>query len=146
MTAGRRSRSGSTTPATRPGRPGGSTRYLYAQQANFNVVALTASDGTVIERVKYDPYGEATVTVEQGQSASGNPYLFTGRQWDPESDLYYFRNRYYSPRLGGWAARGGSDKGVSGGGAGGRSNAKCRMQNAAPRPCSGRPERGRRAE
>jgi len=84
---------------------GGSTRYLYAQQANFNVVALTDGSGTLVERVKYDPYGEATVAVEEGQSASGNPYLFTGRHWDPESHLYYFRNRFYSPRLGRFTAR-----------------------------------------
>jgi len=28
------------------------------------------------------------------------PYLFTGRRFDAESGLYYFRNRYYSPLLG----------------------------------------------
>ena len=28
------------------------------------------------------------------------PYLFTGRRLDPETGLYYFRNRYYSPLLG----------------------------------------------
>ena len=50
--------------------------------------------------MKYDPYGQATVTIQQGQSASGNPYLFQGRRWDPEVGLYYFRDRVYSPVLG----------------------------------------------
>ncbi|MFW6159392.1 MAG: hypothetical protein ACOC8E_08555, partial [Planctomycetota bacterium] len=77
---------------------GGSSRFFYAQQANFNVVAVTASDGTVVETVTYDPYGEATVAVAGGQSASGSPYLFQGRRWDDEADLYYFRNRSLSPR------------------------------------------------
>jgi len=54
----------------------------------------------VVEKIKYDPYGEATVTVQDGQSASGNPYLFQGRRWDDEVGLHYFRNRVYSPILG----------------------------------------------
>jgi len=78
----------------------GSDRYFYCQQANYNVVALTDEAGAVVEKIKYDPYGEATVSVQQGQSATGNPYLFQGRRWDSEADLYYFRNRHYSPVLG----------------------------------------------
>ncbi|MCP4361917.1 MAG: hypothetical protein GY796_28225, partial [Chloroflexi bacterium] len=30
----------------------------------------------------------------------GNPYLFTGRRYDPESGNYYYRARIYSPALG----------------------------------------------
>ncbi len=33
-------------------------------------------------------------------SAYGNYYRFTARQWDPESSLYYYRARYYDPGLG----------------------------------------------
>jgi len=33
------------------------------------VVAVTGSDATVVEKAKSDPYGQATVTVQQGQSA-----------------------------------------------------------------------------
>jgi len=88
---------------------GGSTRYFYAQQANFNVLAVLKDNGdgtaTLVEAVTYDPYGEATVTLQGGQSASGNPYLFQGRRWDPEADLYYFRNRSLSPRLGRFVQR-----------------------------------------
>jgi RHS repeat-associated protein len=32
-------------------------------------------------------------------SAVGNPYLFTGRRFDPESGNYYYRARVYSPAL-----------------------------------------------
>jgi len=67
---------------------------------NWNVVAITGSDATVVEKLKYDPYGQFTLTVQEGQSASGNPYLFQGRRWDSEVALYYFRNRVYSPVLG----------------------------------------------
>jgi RHS repeat-associated protein len=52
---------------------------------------------TEVDRVTYDPYGEATF--EAGGS-TGNPYLFQGRRLDSETGLYYFRNRNYSPELG----------------------------------------------
>ena len=29
-----------------------------------------------------------------------NPFRFTGREWDAESGLYYYRARYYDPQLG----------------------------------------------
>ena len=73
------------------------TRYFYCRQANYNVVALTNSSGTVVEKIEYDPYGEYTLTLD---GSTGNPYLFQGRRWDSEADPYYFRNRSYSPRLG----------------------------------------------
>ena len=33
-------------------------------------------------------------------STVGNPYMFTGRRFDAETGLYYYRARYYSPQLG----------------------------------------------
>ncbi len=38
-------------------------------------------------------------------SLSGNYYTFTGRRSDPESELIYFRNRYYSAELGRFVTR-----------------------------------------
>ena len=32
-------------------------------------------------------------------SAVGNPYMFTGRRFDDETGLYYYRFRYYDPCL-----------------------------------------------
>ena len=34
-----------------------------------------------------------------------NPWLFTGRQFDQESGLYFYRNRYYEPRAGRFITR-----------------------------------------
>ena len=84
---------------------GGSTRYMYCQNNNYNVVALTDSTGAVVERVKYDPHGQPTCTrVSDGhtQTAShfDNPWLFQGQRYDTESGLYYSNERYYSPALG----------------------------------------------
>jgi RHS repeat-associated protein len=43
---------------------------------------------------QYDPWGNPI----QGSSASG--YSFTGREWDAETSLYYYRTRYYDPSTG----------------------------------------------
>jgi len=74
------------------------------------VVALADSAGSVVERYAYEPYGGVTITDETGQtvrssSAYGNAYAFTGRYWDAEAGLYYFRNRWYSPDLGRFTSR-----------------------------------------
>jgi RHS repeat-associated protein len=77
-------------------------RYFYCQQANYNVVAVTSDAGVIVDRINYDPYGEATLAVG---GATGNPYLFQGRRWDSDTGLYYFRNRDYDPELGRFAQR-----------------------------------------
>jgi RHS repeat-associated protein len=35
-----------------------------------------------------------------GVSEVGNPYMFTGRNYDSETGLYYYRARYYKPAIG----------------------------------------------
>ena len=65
------------------------------------------------ERYTYDSFGTPTITgpgpdglmdtaddVLLPQSAYGNLYFFTGREFDPESGLYYYRRRYYDWRTG----------------------------------------------
>ena len=81
--------------------------YYYYQDALWSAAALADSTGTnVVERYSYDAYGAPTVTDGTGlivstnswgtaHSAVGNPYLFTGRQFDEEAGLYYYRARYY---------------------------------------------------
>ncbi|HET6455025.1 MAG TPA: RHS repeat-associated core domain-containing protein, partial [Armatimonadota bacterium] len=76
---------------------GGSSRFFYCQQANFNVVALAESDGDVVEKIKYDPYGEYGFILD---GSTGNMLLFQGQRWDNDAGLYYFRNRDLSPVLG----------------------------------------------
>jgi RHS repeat-associated protein len=78
-------------------------RYVYCQDANFNVVAVTDDGGVIVEQVWYEAYGTPRwyySSQEQTASSVNNPYLFQGRRLDTESGLYYFRNRYYSPTHG----------------------------------------------
>jgi RHS repeat-associated protein len=62
------------------------------------------SQGEVVERYTYDAFGRTRIFDAAGgeltQSAFGNPYMFTGRRYDPETGLYHYRARAYSPDLG----------------------------------------------
>jgi RHS repeat-associated protein len=35
-----------------------------------------------------------------GNSALNSPFAYSGREWDHEIGLYYYRNRFYSPQVG----------------------------------------------
>jgi len=85
--------------------------YYYHQNALWSVEAITDSSGTPVERYAYDAYGLVTVTSGTGtatapnawgtpHSAIGNSWMFTGRQVDEETGLYYYRARYYDPAKG----------------------------------------------
>jgi RHS repeat-associated protein len=84
-------------------------RYYYLTNNQYSVVMLTDKDGRAVERYSYDPFGSFTVvlydtsgavTGEQDNSSVNNPYFYTGRRYDLETGLYYFRARYYSGELG----------------------------------------------
>jgi RHS repeat-associated protein len=59
-----------------------------------SIVQTTDANAQVTLTRQYDPYGK----LRQGQATSG--YAFTGREWDAEIGLYYYRARYYDPELG----------------------------------------------
>ena len=79
--------------------------------ANYNVTALVDTTGAVIERYEYTPYGEVTVLDADfsddadGASDVENPYTYTGRRFDDETGLYYYRNRYYHAEMGRFVSR-----------------------------------------
>ncbi|MFQ5597979.1 MAG: RHS repeat domain-containing protein [Nitrospiria bacterium] len=61
-----------------------------------SVVALTDGAQQVVERYRYSSFGE--ITILNGQI--DNPYTFTGREWDAETGLYYYRARFYDAETG----------------------------------------------
>lgn len=74
---------------------GGST-FFYHQDGLGTVTDLTDSAGATTKSYSYDAYGnilESPGTLEQ-------PYSYTGREFDSESGLYYYRARYYDPTTG----------------------------------------------
>ena len=78
--------------------------YYYHYDALGNVAALSDENADVVETYDYDVFGETTIRDDQGsvmaESSVDNPYMFTGRRFDDESGLYYYRYRYYSPEIG----------------------------------------------
>ena len=61
---------------------------------NRSVFALTNSAGDTTNTLTYSPFGMADTT------GATMPFLFTGQKFDGESGLYYYKARYYDPRLG----------------------------------------------
>jgi RHS repeat-associated protein len=87
---------------------GNAGTYWYFYDGLGSVVALVnGTTGAIVERYMYDAFGNVTFCDASGnpvpgrtQSIVNNPWLFTGRQFDPETGLYYYRARMYSPSLG----------------------------------------------
>ena len=83
----------------------------YHSNTLYSLYALTDNSESVVERYRYDAYGAATVLDADGSddadglSDAENPYLFTARRLDLESDLMYYRNRQYSVTLGPFISR-----------------------------------------
>jgi len=72
---------------------GSGLTYLHADGLG-SVVAMTNAAGAVSLVRRYDAWGN----LESGAATDG--YAFTGREWDSETGLYYYRARYYDPTLG----------------------------------------------
>ncbi|MBD3322778.1 MAG: hypothetical protein GF350_16885, partial [Chitinivibrionales bacterium] len=72
---------------------------------------VDGSDGSVVERYAYDPYGKPTVmdadfsADADGASDVANEILYCGYRIDPETGLYHVRHRPYHPTLGRWGTR-----------------------------------------
>jgi RHS repeat-associated protein len=58
---------------------------------------LVDNSGSVANHVRYDSFGGV---VSQSNAAVGSQYGFTGRKFDAETGLYYYRSRYYNPGIG----------------------------------------------
>ena len=91
------------------------TMYWYHYDGLGSVVALSDSSGSIVEGYSYDVFGAVKVHTAVGtdgewltsdDATNGdvslyvNPYRFTGRRYDEESGLYYYRARMYNPGIG----------------------------------------------
>ncbi len=68
----------------------------YHFDALGSVVALTNASGNTVEVYDYDVYGRVGAT----DANHPNRIMFTGREFNKETGLYYYRARYYKPEIG----------------------------------------------
>ncbi len=71
--------------------------YTTHHDALQSVFGLSGHDGTVLQTIAYDPFGSTVVT---SGSVTNNTFLYTGREPDPDTGLYYYRVRPYDPVTG----------------------------------------------
>ncbi len=70
--------------------------YYYHADGLGSITALTDGSGNVVQTYEYDSFGK----VHDNMNAIKQPYTFTGREWDKETGLYYYRARYYDAETG----------------------------------------------
>lgn len=79
------------------------TVYYY-YDALQSVVRLANASGNVLEQYTYDVFGNVGITDGSGSympaTTFDNRFLFTGRELIQELELYDYRNRMYSARIG----------------------------------------------
>lgn len=82
----------------------GDDKYYFHKNRMGNTVAITDRSGNVVERYSYDAFGAPQIMAPNGEeratSIIGNEILFTGREYDSETGLYYYRARTMNPALG----------------------------------------------
>ena len=79
----------------------GDNLYYYHKDGLGSVVNLTDSSQSIVKGYTYKSFGD--IYSETGSVVQ--PFTFTGREYDPESGLYYYRARYYDPRAGRFLTR-----------------------------------------
>lgn len=68
----------------------------YEQDGLGSVTSLTTGSGQIAQTYTYDSFGNTTNVV----GSLANPFRYTGREFDSETGLYYYRARYYDPSTG----------------------------------------------
>jgi RHS repeat-associated protein len=80
------------------------TPYYFHTNEIGSTTAVTDANGNVVERYKYGLYGMPTFMDAAGnvipKSTIGNNILFQGREYEPETNFYYFRARHLDPIMG----------------------------------------------
>jgi len=70
------------------------TNYTFSHDLLMSVVGLSDHEGNLLLTITYDPFGNMMTNVGVG---TNNALCYTGRELDPDTGLYYYRARYYSP-------------------------------------------------
>jgi len=70
-------------------------RTFYHADVLGSILALTDAQGRPLRAYQYKAFGSL-----EDHRGDRQPFRFTGREWDKEIKLYYYRARYYDPPAG----------------------------------------------
>lgn len=84
---------------------GGADLYYTANELG-STIALTNDTGEMVEAIGYDSFGNSTGSLF-------TRYGYTGREFDPDTGLMYYRARWYDPQVGRFISE--DSKGLAGG-------------------------------
>jgi RHS repeat-associated protein len=70
--------------------------YYYHADGLGSIVAMTDASGKVVQTYEYDSFGN----LKDLKNRIKQPYSYTGREYDRETNLYYYRARYYDAQVG----------------------------------------------
>jgi len=83
------------------------TSEYYQYDHRGNVAAVTDYSGKILRGYQYDAFGNIPFSFATGQSGAAptDDILFTGKDLDPDTALYYFNARWYDPEGGQFLVR-----------------------------------------
>ncbi|WP_207679228.1 SpvB/TcaC N-terminal domain-containing protein [Desulfonema magnum] len=96
-------------PEDKPGKPEkpGPDNFVYEKDIFYyhpnhlgSTAFVTDNKGKIYQHLEYFPFGETWI--EEVSDQHRVPYLFTAKELDRETGLYYFGARYYDPRTSVW--------------------------------------------
>jgi RHS repeat-associated protein len=73
----------------------GATSY-YDADGLGSITSLSNGAGSLAQTYTYDSFGKITAST----GSLTNPFRYTGREFDTETNLYFYRARYYDPTTG----------------------------------------------
>ena len=80
--------------------------FFYHKDHLGSITAITDEAGQVVQKNHYSAFGKVVSIRNKDrvslslESALDQPFYFTGREWDNEIDMYYYRARHYDPQVG----------------------------------------------
>jgi RHS repeat-associated protein len=72
------------------------TTSYYQADGLGTITSLSSGAGALAQTYAFDSFGNQTAS----SGSLTNPFQYTGREFDPETSLYYYRARYYDPQAG----------------------------------------------
>ncbi|MBE5758479.1 MAG: RHS repeat-associated core domain-containing protein [Clostridiales bacterium] len=78
------------------------TTYYYVKNLQGDIVAIADTTGNIVVEYTYDAWGNILTTTGTMATTLGqaNPLRYRGYYYDTETELYYLKTRYYSPKIG----------------------------------------------